>query len=260
MFTPLTLPAGEAHLYYLLTDEPFAPDLLERYRSWMNEEETARCNRYYFEHSRKEYLLTRALIRGTLSLYADVAPQNWEFVANSHGRPEISAPRQFDFIRFNLSNTSGLIALLLIRDRDVGVDVEDLSRTRQTIEIADRYFSQSEVHALHALPSSMQHARFFEYWTLKEAYIKARGLGLAIPLEQFSFLLDPLDAPIRIAFDSRLEDHPPSWQFAQFFLSPRHAAAAAIRQAAEFPLTFRIRKIIPGMPFPSDSSGIISRR
>ena len=83
----------------------------------------------------------------------------------------------------------------------MGVDVEDTERSGETVEIADQFFSPLEAAALRALPADRQRARFFDYWTLKEAYIKARGMGLAIPLEQFSFLLDDWPAPIRVAFD-----------------------------------------------------------
>src|SRR4029078_6585429 len=117
---------------------------------------------------------------------------------------------------------------------DVGVDVEDRTRKGETVQIADRFFSPVEVAALRALPEERQRERFFDYWTLKEAYIKARGMGLAIPLDQFSFLLEP-DMPIRIAFDPRLADDPLAWQFEQFALGGSHQTSAAVRRGAGAP-------------------------
>jgi 4'-phosphopantetheinyl transferase len=245
---PLPLPPAEAHLYYLPTyDRPelVTPSQLALYRSWMTPEECARCDRYVFEHSRHEYTLTRALIRSALSLYADVEPTAWRFSTGSHGKPAIAGPRGHEHIRFNLSNTRGLIALLIVRDHEVGVDVEDIDRKSQTVEVAERYFSPLEVDALWALPESERRARFFEYWTLKEAYIKARGLGLSLPLEQFSFVLDPRDRPIGIRFDPRLGDDPARWQFAQLELTPRHACAAAIALPSAQPVRFVIRELLP---------------
>src|SRR6185295_18612851 len=120
--------------------------------------------------------------RTTLSHYAAVDPTAWQFARNRRGRPEISGPLGVAPLRFNLSNTAGLIACLVTLGVDVGVDVEDTHRRGETVRIANRFFSASEVAALEALPPERQRQRFFEYWTLKESYIKARGMGLAIPL------------------------------------------------------------------------------
>lgn len=268
---PRELPPDEAHLYYLPTQGPVAePESLQRYRAWMTPEECARCDRYVFEHSRTEYTLTRALVRAALSLYADVEPARWRFAAGSHGKPSITEPRGFEHLRFNLSNTRGMIVLLVLRDHEVGVDVEDTERQSQTVEVAERYFSELEVRALWALPAAQRRARFFEYWTLKEAYIKARGLGLSIPLEQFSFVLDPRERPIEVRFDPRLGDDPARWQFAQIELGPRHACAAAISRPGTRPIPIHLQPLVPGTPYgdpgqalgpgPGPGPGRISRR
>jgi 4'-phosphopantetheinyl transferase len=241
---PLVLTPGVAHLWYVFSDRVRDARLLAEYHRIMAPAEAEQQARFYFPEGRHEYLLTRALVRSVLSRYARVAPEAWTFVRNDHGCPRISGPAGAPPIRFNLSNTRGLIACLVALDRDVGVDVEDTERSSATVEIADRFFSPSEVRALHAQPESNQRARFFEYWTLKEAYIKARGMGLAIPLDQFSFHLD--DGPeIRISFDPRLGDDPGVWQFAQFRPSARHAMAAALRKGDGPPLTIELRETVP---------------
>jgi 4'-phosphopantetheinyl transferase len=243
--TLLPLAAGEVHLWYLFPDAIAAgrPDLLAAYEAWLAPDERARRARYLFEHSRLEYLLTRALVRSTLSRYAPVAPGAWTFVKNEHGRPEIEA-REHAWIRFNLSNTRGLIACALSRDLPVGVDVEDAERSGETVAIADRFFSAREVAALRALPEEQRRGRFFDYWTLKEAYIKARGMGLAIPLDQFSFLLDEAP-PIRIAFDPRLGDDEAAWQFEPFALSAKHRTAVAVRRGTGPDVRFVVRETVP---------------
>ncbi len=252
--TLLPLPDDEVHVWYLLPDEIVEPGLIAAYEALLAPDERARRARYHFEHSRREYLLTRALCRATLSRYAPVAPAAWTFAKNEYGRPEIEAAAHRG-IRFNLSNTRGLIALAVTRDRDVGVDVEDPSRGGETVAISDRFFSPLEVAALRALPEAAQDARFFTYWTLKEAYIKARGMGLAIPLDQFSFLVDDGASPsggapghrppIRVAFDPRLGDDASAWQFTDLALSPRHAAAAAVRRGPGPDLRFVVRRTVP---------------
>jgi 4'-phosphopantetheinyl transferase len=239
----IPLPPNQVHVHYVLADAIDDRDLLAAYEALLAPHERARRDRYMFEHSRREYLLTRALVRTTLSRYASPAPADWTFRENAWGRPEIDVA-EHAWLRFNLSNTRGLIACAVARDRDIGLDVEITERPGETVEIADRFFSPTEVAALRALPKDAQRARFFEYWTLKEAYIKARGMGLAIPLDQFSFLLEDR-APIRVAFDPALGDDASAWQFEQLTLSPRHAAAAAVHRGARPDLSFVLRPTVP---------------
>jgi len=241
--TLLPLPADEVHVHYLLPDEIADAGLVAAYEALLAPIERERRARYRFEHSRREYLLTRALARATLSRYAAVAPAAWTFRENDHGRPEI-ARSDLSWLRFNLSNTHGLVAIAVTRDRDVGVDVEDTERRGETVEIADHFFSAREVASLRALPAAAQRSRFFDYWTLKEAYIKARGLGLAIPLDQFSFLLDEAP-PVRAAFDPELGDDAAAWQFEQLAITARHRAAAAVRRGSGPDLRFLVQRTVP---------------
>jgi 4'-phosphopantetheinyl transferase len=243
---PLDLPRDEAHLYYALEDQIREPVLLAAYEALLTPEERARKQRYYFEKNRHEYLITRALVRSVLSRYARVPPAAWTFSANSWGCPAIAAPEGTG-LRFNLSNTRGLVCCLVARDRDIGVDVEDVDREGETVAIADRFFSPSEVEELCAQPEPQRRPRFFDYWTLKEAYIKARGMGLAIPLDHFSFRIAP-GRPIGIAFDPRLEDDPASWQFEQLRPTPSHLVSLAIRRGAEAPLRVVARRVTPLLP------------
>ncbi|WP_437739479.1 4'-phosphopantetheinyl transferase superfamily protein [Sorangium sp. So ce1504] len=240
----LTIGPGAAHLWYVFCDSARDEALLEAYHRLMAPDEAAQQARFLFAENRHEYLLTRALVRTVLSKYANVAPEAWSFVRNEFGRPQIAGPPGVPPIRFNLSNTRGLIACLVALDRDVGVDVEDTERASGAVDIADRFFSPGEVRALRALPPERQRARFFEYWTLKESYIKARGMGLAIPLDQFSFHLD--DGPaIGISFDPRLGDDRSAWQFALYQPSARHTMAAAIRSGGGPPLSIELRETVP---------------
>ena len=244
--TLLPLPGDEAHLWYLLPEAVTDPRLFAAYEALLAPAEQARKERYRFEHSRRELVFTRALVRTTLSRYAEVAPAAWVFRENAYGRPEIDPAVHPDVgpIRFNLSNTRGLIACLVALDREVGVDVEDTDRAGETVGIADSFFSRAEVAALRALPEDRRRARFFDYWTLKEAYIKARGMGLSIPLDQFSFVLDQ-GPRIGITFDPRLGDDASTWQFEQFALSPRHRTAAAVRRGDGPDVRFVVRSVVP---------------
>ena len=220
---PLTLGDQDVHLWYCFYEDVRDPDLLARYDALMNPEERARHRRFYFERDQHMFLLTRALCRTVLSRYADCPADAWEFEKNEWGRPNICGPVEGPF--FNLSNTHGLVACAVARTESIGVDVENHTRTTEPTQIADRFFSKPEVKALMALPEEEQRERFFSLWTLKEAYIKARGMGLAIPLGQFSYIVDE---PISIRFGNKLDDDPARWRFALFEASERHFLALAV--------------------------------
>jgi 4'-phosphopantetheinyl transferase len=213
------------------------------YRALLSPDEDARMKRLVFERDRRRFLLTRALVRTMLSRYASVAPAAWSFIANVHGRPEIlDRPRGVPDLRFNISHTEGLIACAVTIGREVGVDVEHIGR-RLTHDVAGRFFAPREVADLHRLAADEQHRVFFDYWTLKEAYIKARGFGLALPLADFAFRLSP-PSPPAISFEPSLDDDPGTWQFFQDSPTPQHRLAVAVRrEGADLPV--RIRAVIP---------------
>jgi 4'-phosphopantetheinyl transferase len=237
------LPFNAVHVDLVHPEDPEAWAQQEAYRTLMSPEEHERMARLVLERDRRRFLLTRALVRTMLSRYAGVPPAEWAFIANVHGRPEIlDRPRGVPDLRFNLSHTEGLIACAVTIGREVGVDVEHIQR-RLTHDVAGRFFAPSEVSRLKALPDDEQARAFFDYWTLKEAYIKARGFGLALPLADFAFTLSPA-APPQIAFEPALEDDPATWQFAQDWPTPVHRLAVAVRREGS-DLPVRIRKVVP---------------
>ncbi len=217
--------------------------LLEAYWGLLDAQERERQRRFRFERHQRQYLVSHALVRLTLSRYAPVAPAAWGFQTNSYGRPEVQGEwgRR---LRFNLSHTDGMALVAVGLASELGADVEDAERSGDTVEIADHYFSASEVTALRALPRERQKERFFEYWTLKESYIKARGAGLSLPLDQFAFHLEPGQPP-RISFDPRMRDVPEAWQFVQLRPSARHQAAVAVQRPRGQPLTIRWQFTVP---------------
>jgi 4'-phosphopantetheinyl transferase len=225
---PQSLDRNEVHLFYAWTEWMDDDARRSAFLTLLSEEEKVRHQRFLFEPSRREFLLTRALVRTLLSRYADgVGPAEWRFVQNAYGRPELASPQLPFKLCFNLSNTQGLVACAVCVDRSVGVDVENVSRATSGLHLAQRFFSPDEVHALKALPESAQRERFFVYWTLKEAYIKARGMGLAIPLRQFSFH-PASEREWSIAFHPPLVDPEEAWQFTLEKPSPLHQLALAV--------------------------------
>jgi 4'-phosphopantetheinyl transferase len=198
--------------------------LRARQAALMTAEERARHDRLVGAGNRALFLATRALIRATLSHYRTVAPTAWRFGTHARGKPHVASPAGDPRLHFNLSNTDGLVVCAVSTSFEaLGVDTEPTDRRNAGVALADRYFSSTEVAALRALPEASQQRRFLSYWTLKESYIKARGLGLAIPLDQFSFLID--DGRIGISFDPRLGDTPGHWRFVLMDARPNHLVA-----------------------------------
>lgn len=222
--------SSQIHLWLAYLDEITDPRLLDRYRSLLNEEELQQQARFRFERVRHRYLVTRAMVRTVLSKYADIAPREWAFVNNPYGKPQVSNGDAWARrLAFNVSHSDRIVLLGVALDRALGVDVEDMTGDRASVDLAGRFFAPEEVRALYSLPPEWRARRFFEYWTLKESYIKARGMGLSIPLERFAFHLEDA-ARIRLTIDSTLRDYPERWTFWRLELRYSHAAAVCAEQ------------------------------
>jgi 4'-phosphopantetheinyl transferase len=222
--------SGEIHLWLCFYESIRDRALLNQYLSLLSADELRQQRRFYFERDRHRYLVTRAMVRTVLSKYVPIAPEQWLFGANQYGRPEVcNKDARANGLSFNLSHTRSLIVLGIARDRAIGVDVENVREQRAAVEIADRVFAPDEVAALRALPVEEQEQRFFEYRTLKESYIKARGMGLSIPLDRFAF---DLQTPARISLriDSSLQDRAERWVFWQLQLGCEHVSAVCAGQ------------------------------
>jgi 4'-phosphopantetheinyl transferase len=215
----------------------------------LSDAEREQQRRFHFADDRKRYLVTRALVRSVLSRYADVAPADWAFHENAYGRPAIAPEhREAGDLRFNISHARGLVALAVGRRHELGIDVENLVHRPVSTEIANRFFSAVEVADLAGVPPAGRQDRFFEYWTLKESYIKARALGLSLPLDKFSFLLTP-QRGIRIEIDASLHDEPGRWSFFQYRPTPDHLLALCVEQRAGQSTLVTMRRMTPSADY-----------
>jgi 4'-phosphopantetheinyl transferase len=219
--------------------------LLSQLRLLLTGAERDQEPRFYFADDRKCYLVTRAMVRTVLSRYEPVAPTDWVFTKNRYGRPEIAnAGGGGRNLCFNISHTRGLIALGVTHDRALGIDVENIATRSAPIEIADRFFARAETAELSRLPLERQPDRFFEYWTLKESYIKARGMGLSIALDQFSFEF-PREGGVRLAIEPELGDRASRWRFWQFRPRAEYQLALCAERVDHDPPRLTIRRIVP---------------
>ncbi len=151
--------------------------------------EKQRASRFVFEQDRSRFIVCRALLRGVLARTLNLAPEAIHFEYGKKGKPQLDNNPLF----FNLSHSSDQACIVTCRDTAVGVDVERIRPpTRHTwTDLAQRFFSPAEIAELTALPDPQQSDAFFTCWTRKESYLKLHGLGLAVPLNQFSVTVSP---------------------------------------------------------------------
>jgi 4'-phosphopantetheinyl transferase len=224
-----------------VTDEP----LLARYLALLTPKEKEQYARFQFAVDRTRYLVTRALVRTVLSRYVPLPPEAWRFAVNSYGRPHIiNDVAEAAKLSFNISHTNSLIILGVTTDATLGVDVENRRNRAVTLEVADHYFAPEEVRCLRAASLTSQSDRFFDYWTLKEAYIKAKGIGLSMPLDRFSFGF-PTDTKIAFSVDKDLGDDATYWRFWQYYPADEYVVAICVERVSDEAPEVLATSIIP---------------
>ena len=176
----------------------------------LSEDERERWQRFRFDRDRREYLTSRVLVRTALSHYRPIVLEAWRFQTSTHGKPRIDPDCG---LRFNLSNSSRLVVCLIANGFEVGADAEPFEHAERIATLASAVFSPQELVQLEALRGEKKLDRALSLWTLKEAYIKATGMGLSQPLKQFSFLFGGKEE-IRLECDPLACDQPAQrWRF-----------------------------------------------
>jgi 4'-phosphopantetheinyl transferase len=173
----LILASGEVHLWCASLEQP--PSLMEELKQALSANEQSRAERFHFERDRVHFILARGLLRKILGNYLKVEPLRLEFCSGPNGKPALAHPSGRSTIHFNLSHSHNLTLYAFSRDREVGIDLEYIRPIDEAEQIAERYFSQQARNALRDLPPDELYKQFFIYWTRMEAYLKARGDGLA---------------------------------------------------------------------------------
>ncbi|PMY45492.1 MULTISPECIES: 4'-phosphopantetheinyl transferase family protein [Pseudomonas] len=220
----LELPQGQIHLW-MATCSEIEPALFERYRQeLLCEEERAIESTFHFAHDRRQYLVTRALVRCVLSRYSLRAAADWRFGKTAHGRPTILCPSEEEReLSFNISHGAGVVLVGVMRGGQLGIDTESYERRDDFVAIGQRCFRADEVSTLDRLAPVQRWQRYVGYWTLKEAYVKATGTGLATAFDCFGFhRLD--DERIECRFDDPGQQAT-GWHFSLLEPNVTHVAA-----------------------------------
>jgi 4'-phosphopantetheinyl transferase len=239
---PLISPPSpnQVHIWLTFTDEVRSATLLEAYRALLSPEETDRAARFRFDRDRHDYVVAHTLLRTSLASYLGRPPGRIAFALNPFGKPSLADPNEP--LRFNLSHTRGLAVVAITRGGAVGVDAEDSGRTTNVSD-AGRGFAPSEIAQLASWSGERQRVAFFSLWTLKEAYIKARGLGLSLPLNRFAFGLTPDGREVG-GFSSE-DDAGGPWFFGIVRPSDNYCVAVAAEQAAGVAMQLCVRQTVP---------------
>jgi 4'-phosphopantetheinyl transferase len=220
------LSEGEVHAFYVFVEDVPRDLARERLLPLLDAGEAERHARFLFDEHRHLFLVAHALCRSVLAAYTGLAPEALRFAARAHGKPELLPAPDAAPLRFNLSHTAGLAAVA-VAQAEIGVDVERLDRRVELEAVARRVFSPAEVDHLMASAGVARRQRFFERWTLKEAYVKALGDGLTAPLRDITITYGP-EAPPALR---SIHEPGPVWLHLAA-PGPEHVLALALRAGA----------------------------
>jgi 4'-phosphopantetheinyl transferase len=226
-FPPATIKLGsdEVHVWRASLDEsaPRIDDFLHTLAT----DEQMKAARFYFQKDRVRFITAHGVLRAILGRYLNRAPKCLSFSYSSYGKPALAGESRRDAIRFNMSHSNGMALYAVARDREVGIDLEFMRDDLEVEQIAERFFSRQETETLRALPTDLRKYAFFLCWTRKEAYIKARGEGLSLPLDRFDVSLIPGKpaALLNTRPDSR---EALRWSLRELTLAPAYVSALAV--------------------------------
>jgi len=219
----------EAHVWCTIPETLRDDETLHRLTAILSEEELERYRRFHFSADRHRHLISHALVRETLSRYVDLPAADWHFSQGDHGRPEIANP-DVPAIRFNLTHTAGLVCCIVTLEDDCGIDAEKVTTRHATHQIAQRMFSEAEHRELQQLEGLDHLKYFFTHWTLREAYVKARGIGISFPTSKVNFTVGE-DNSVAVSFHPDIDDRYDNWHFRLLKPSEEHIAAVALRRS-----------------------------
>lgn len=238
----LSLGGSEVHVWCVDLAEVRHRALLDGYRDFLPEEERRHLASSPLEPVRLQRLTARVLVRTVLSRYAGRAPREWEFERLASGRLVLAPGSGVPWLRFGLSHTNSGVVLLVARDREAGIDIEDVGRVLPAASLAAHCFAPEETAALRETPGPQRMRRFMELWTLKESYAKARGLALSQVLDGAVF--DVAARSVRASFDPRLRDSPGRWLFA-LHETASHVVGITVERGDEAAPAIRVRRTVP---------------
>lgn len=221
----LSLTSDEAHIWraHLREAEARVPVFLKI----IAPDERSRAEKFHFQKDRERFIIARGILREIIGRYLQQPPARLRFDYSEYGKPALAGSEDAESFRFNISHSHELALYAFTRDREIGLDVERIDEDVACEQIAERFFSEREVLMLRALPVYQRREAFFNCWTRKEAYIKARGEGLSLPLDRFDVSLAPGEPAALLSVRDGSEESR-RWSLQELKPEARYAAAVAV--------------------------------
>ncbi len=219
------LDLNEVHVWKASLEVPH--NVVNYLKHVLSPDECDRARRFHFEKDRRHWIAAHGILRFLLGRYLDFEANELQFVTNDYGKPSLVQPPHEAHLHFNLSHSGEIALYAFAYDRQVGIDVEHMKGPLDYEEVATHYFSSYECSVLHALPASLREEAFYMCWTRKEAYIKARGVGLSQPLDEFDVSLTRSE-PAALLADRRDPEAPGRWSLYNLAPEDRYAGALAV--------------------------------
>lgn len=213
------------HVWRVALDQP--DSLIHALEKLLSLDECKRAARFHFQRDRKKFVIARGVLRSIISRYQSVDPSQVRFCYGLQGKPRLVEAPGSSSLRFNISHAHNLALFAFARKREIGLDLEFVRDSFVSQELAERFFSSQEVAILRNLAGSTWTRAFFNCWTRKEAYIKATGEGLTMPLKQFTVSLAPGD-PAALLTASHNSQEVFRWSLKELSPSPDYVAAIAV--------------------------------
>ena len=224
--TQLILPRNAVHVWRASLH--VSASELRAFEDTLAVDERARAERFYFQKHREHFIAGRGLLRNILSRYLDGAPDQLRFCYNSYGKPALTKESGAEGLCFNLSHSHGIALYAITHGREIGVDIEYFRPDVEAEKLAERFFSPREAAVLRTLPEHLRKEGFFNCWTRKEAYIKAEGKGMSIPLSTFDVSLTPGE-PAALLRTQNHSQETSRWSLQALNPEPSYAAALAVK-------------------------------
>ena len=171
---------------------------VQQLRGLLTEDELDRANRFSFEMDRQRFIAARGTLRSILSRYIPIYPSHLRFYYHQYGKPFLAPEFSSYLLNFNLSHSGSMALYAITQNMEIGVDIERIHSDFEYEEIAQRFFSVNDVAVLRTTPTEKKPEAFYNCWTRKEAYIKALGKGLSLPLDSFEVSFAPWESPLLI--------------------------------------------------------------
>lgn len=220
-----TLSNNEIHIWCAYLD--LAKPRIEELAQILSADELLKAQRFRFDEHRNRFIVRRGILRMLLGSYVNMEPQELQFNYGSRGKPALKETCGGDKLRFNLSDSNCVALYAVTRDRDLGIDIEHIRDMQEAEQLVKRFFSEREYAAFTALDRTQQQAAFFACWARKEAYIKAIGEGLYLPLDRFDVSVSP-DEPAKLLSINGNSQLAEKWLLQDLRPAPGYAAALAV--------------------------------